>query len=295
MHDRGRAPQRLASFLIDRVASAGDPGLDARPGRRPAGRAGAAQRRSGAAARQVARRRDRARAERRDGGRGHRAIVARCGPCRPRSSTTRSPSSSSPACATRRTDRATFRQTTDTLSQILVYEAHPLGAHRGGRASTTPLGPTQGVRIDASRRWWCPVLRAGLGMLGAVLHLMPERRSVHRRRPQRGDASSPSPYMNSVPPTSTAARAGARPDAGHRRLDGARLPHPAPSATPAGSPCVCILSAPEGLARLEATGLDRRGRHRADRRATSTTSPTSSPASATPATASSAPPDPRSA
>ena len=68
-----------------------------------------------------------------------------------------------------RTDRATFRQTTDTLSQILVYEAT-----RSVRTEpvdlTTPLGPTQGVQIGEPPLV-VPVLRAGLGMLGAVLHL----------------------------------------------------------------------------------------------------------------------------
>ena len=54
--------------------------------------------------------------------------------------------------------------------------------------------------------------------------------------------------------------------------------------------CVCILSAPEGLARLEATDLIAEV-VTASIDSASTTSPTSSPASATPATASSAPPE----
>src|SRR3954453_10650871 len=69
-----------------------------------------------------------------------------------------------------RTDRATFRQTTDTLSQLIVYEASRSLAGEEVPI-TTPMGPATGVRI-AQPPLVVPVLRAGLGMLGAVLHLM---------------------------------------------------------------------------------------------------------------------------
>jgi uracil phosphoribosyltransferase len=152
-----------------------------------------------------------------------------------------------------RTDRATFRQTTDTLSQILVYEAT-----RSVRTEpvdlTTPLGPTQGVRIGEPPLV-VPVLRAGLGMLGAVLHLMPETATAFIGVARNEETFQPEPYMNSVPAD----------------LNGRDVMVLDPMLATGGSmehacrilagrnagrlTCVCILSAPEGLARLEATEL----------------------------------------
>jgi uracil phosphoribosyltransferase len=152
-----------------------------------------------------------------------------------------------------RTDRATFRQTADTLSQILVYEASRSIATEVV-AVTTPLGPTTGVRL-VEPPLVVPVLRAGLGMLGAVLHLLPETATGFIGVARNEETFQPEPYMNSVPADL------------HGRdvlvLDpmlatGGSMEHSCRILADRNAgrlTCVCILAAPEGIARLEATGL----------------------------------------
>ena len=70
------------------------------------------------------------------------------------------------------TDRATFRLAMDELAGMLVYEAcrtlptEPVDIR-------TPMAAATGVRI-ASPPLVVPVLRAGLGLHGAVIRLLPE-------------------------------------------------------------------------------------------------------------------------
>ena len=116
------------------------------------------------------------------------------------------------------------------------------------------MGPTQGVQIGEPPLV-VPVLRAGLGMLGAVLHLMPETATAFIGVARNEETFQPEPYMNSVP-------------AGPQGRDvlvldpmlatGGSMEHACRilAGRNAGRlTCVCILSAPEGLARLEATDL----------------------------------------
>ena len=152
-----------------------------------------------------------------------------------------------------RTDMASFRQTADTLSQILVYEATRSLA-TAEIAVTTPMGPTTGVRI-AEPPLVVPVLRAGLGMLGAVLHLLPETATGFIGVARNEETFQPEPYMNSVPA-----------DLGGRSVlaldpmlaTGGSLEHTCRILADRNAgpiTCVCILSAPEGVARLDASGL----------------------------------------
>lgn len=152
-----------------------------------------------------------------------------------------------------RTDMAAFRQTADTLSQLLVYEASRSLATEAVEI-TTPMGPTTGVRIGRPPVV-VPVLRAGLGMLGAVLHLLPETATGFIGVSRNEETFQPEPYMNSVPPD----------------LDGRDALVLDPMLATGGSlehtcriladrnagrlTCVCILAAPEGVVRLEETGL----------------------------------------
>lgn len=152
-----------------------------------------------------------------------------------------------------RTDMASFRQTADTLSQMLVYEA-TRSLPTEVTEITTPMGPTAGVRI-AEPPLVVPVLRAGLGMLGAVLHLLPETATGFIGVARNEATFQPEPYMNSVPSD----------------LDGRSVLALDPMLATGGSlehtcrilaernagsiSCVCILAAPEGVARLESSGL----------------------------------------
>jgi uracil phosphoribosyltransferase len=152
-----------------------------------------------------------------------------------------------------RTDRAVFRQAADELALMLVYEAtralvtEPVTIR-------TPLTEATGVRI-ARPPMVVPVLRAGLGMLGPVLRLLPGSDTGFIGVARNEATHEPEPYMNSVPDD----------------LDGRDVLVLDPMLATGGSmvfaceqlaarnpgavTAVCILAAPEGIERLEGTGL----------------------------------------
>jgi uracil phosphoribosyltransferase len=151
------------------------------------------------------------------------------------------------------TDRAGFRRAMDDLSGILVYEA-TRGIEVEAIAIDTPLGPTQGTRLSRPPLV-VPVLRAGLGMLGGVLRHLPETDTGFIGVARNEATFVPEPYMSSVP----------------ERLDGRPVLVLDPMLATGGSlehscrilaergagslTAVCVLAAPEGVARLEASGL----------------------------------------
>ncbi len=71
-----------------------------------------------------------------------------------------------------RTDSPTFRRLADELVTLLAYEAT-----RGVRVEpvevTTPVAPAVGVRLSRPLPLVVPVLRAGLGMLDGMTRLLP--------------------------------------------------------------------------------------------------------------------------
>src|SRR5690606_4289846 len=71
-----------------------------------------------------------------------------------------------------RTDSPTFRRLADELVTLLAYEAT-----RDVRVEkvqiTTPVSPTEGVRLTAPKPLVVPILRAGLGMLDGMMRLLP--------------------------------------------------------------------------------------------------------------------------
>lgn len=151
------------------------------------------------------------------------------------------------------TDRAGFRRAMDDLSGMLVYEASRDMAIET-IAVATPMGPTDGVRL-AHPPLVVPVLRAGLGMLGGVLRHLPETDTGFIGVARNEATFAPEPYMNSVP------------DELHGRpvlvLDpmlatGGSMEHSCRILAQHGAgplTAVCVLAAPEGIARLEASGL----------------------------------------
>ncbi len=70
------------------------------------------------------------------------------------------------------TDSPTFRRLADELVTLLAYEAT-----RDVRVSpvdvVTPVGPARGVRLAAPKPLVVPILRAGLGMLDGMVRLLP--------------------------------------------------------------------------------------------------------------------------
>jgi uracil phosphoribosyltransferase len=152
------------------------------------------------------------------------------------------------------TDRATFRQALDELSGMLLFEA-TRGLATGEVPIRTPMGPTIGSRV-IDPPLVVPILRAGLGMLGAVLRLLPGTDTGFIGVSRNEDSFQPEPYMNAVP----------------ERLDrrpvlvldpmlatGGSLEHACRVLVDRGAghiTAVCVLAAPEGLQRLERSGLD---------------------------------------
>ena len=152
-----------------------------------------------------------------------------------------------------RTDRAGFRQAMDELAGMLVYEAcrtlptEPVIVR-------TPLGPASGVRVT-DPPLVVPVLRAGLGLHGAVLRLLPETDTAFIGVARNEETFEPEAYMNSLP-TDLKGRSGLLLDpmvaTGGSMIFAARLLHERGAGPLTG---VCVLAAPEGLRHVEESGF----------------------------------------
>jgi uracil phosphoribosyltransferase len=70
------------------------------------------------------------------------------------------------------TNSPTFRQLTDELVTLLAYEA-TRDVRTESVDVTTPVAPASGVRLATPRPLVVPILRAGLGMLGGMVRLIP--------------------------------------------------------------------------------------------------------------------------
>ncbi len=152
-----------------------------------------------------------------------------------------------------RTDRAGFRRAMDDLSAMLVYEATRSVAVAPIEVQT-PVGPTTGVRVPVPPLV-VPVLRAGLGMLGGVLRLLPETDTAFVGLSRDEETFEPTAYMSSVP------------DQLARRpvlvidpmlATGGSLEHTCRVLAERGAgpiTAACVLAAPEGIERIRASGL----------------------------------------
>lgn len=154
------------------------------------------------------------------------------------------------------TDRAAFRQASDELAGMLLYEAT---RHLEVETYTvrTPLADAVGTRV-AHSPMVVPILRAGLGMLGPVLRLLPGSATGFIGVARDESTHHPEPYMNSVPDD----------------LDGRPVLVLDPMLATGGSmiyacellaarnagtiTAACILAAPEGVTRLANSGLVQR-------------------------------------
>jgi uracil phosphoribosyltransferase len=151
------------------------------------------------------------------------------------------------------TDSAGFRQALRELSNMLVYEAtRDLPVERID--IETPIQAAEGVRL-ASPPILVPILRAGLGMAAAALELMPEAIMGFIGLARDEVTFQPKSYMAALPD----------------RLDGRTVIVLDPMLATGGSleyTCrliadrgaarqivVCVLAAPEGLERMERSGL----------------------------------------
>jgi uracil phosphoribosyltransferase len=152
-----------------------------------------------------------------------------------------------------RTDAGSFRAALHELSTMLVYEAarsFPVERY----PIQTPVATAEGARV-AHPPLLVPVLRAGLGMADAALALLPESSMGFVGLARDEYTFEPRAYMESLP-------------ADLRELPvlvldpmlatGGSLEHCCRLLADRGCTDItvlCVLAAPEGLARLERSGL----------------------------------------
>jgi uracil phosphoribosyltransferase len=151
------------------------------------------------------------------------------------------------------TDRAAFRLAMDELAGMLVYEACRTLATQTVPV-TTPMGLGEGVVIPRPPLV-VPVLRAGLGLHGAVLRLLPETDTAFVGVSRNEETLQPEPYMNSVP-ADLAGRSVLVLDP--MLATGGSLAHACKLLADRGAgelTGVCVLAAPEGIAHIEESGL----------------------------------------
>jgi uracil phosphoribosyltransferase len=134
-----------------------------------------------------------------------------------------------------------------------VYEA-TRAAQTVAMPITTPVAPTTGVAI-ANPPLLVPVLRAGLGMAEAALDLLPDSQMGFVGLARDEHTHEPTPYMASLP-ESLAGRPVIVLDP--MLATGGSLLHCLRLLSARGASdltVICALVAPEGLARMQASGL----------------------------------------
>lgn len=154
----------------------------------------------------------------------------------------------------RDTDRAVFRQAVEELSVMLLFEA-TRGLATEAVTVETPLAAADGCRV-VGPPLVVPILRAGLGMLGAVLRLLPGAETGFIGVARNESSFQPEPYMNAVPE-----QLGGRPVLvlDPMLATGGSLEHACRILAERGAghqSAVVLLAAPEGLERLSRSGLD---------------------------------------
>ena len=149
------------------------------------------------------------------------------------------------------TDTATFRILTDELVTLLAYEA--TREIRVAEVSvTTPVGVATGLRLSDPKPLIVPVLRAGIGMLSGMTRLLPMASVGFVGMVRDEESLVASTYANRLP----------------ARLDGREVFVLDPLLATGGTlltvvselcdrgatavTAICLLAAPEGLARLDA-------------------------------------------
>lgn len=152
-----------------------------------------------------------------------------------------------------RTDSGAFRAALHELTSMLVYEAARAFAVEQHEVQT-PVGPARGTRL-ANPPLLVPVLRAGLGMADSALSLLPESSMGFVGLARDEETFEPRAYLESLPVDLA--------DRPVLVLDpmlatGGSLEHCCRLLADRGCTditVVCALAAPEGIARLERSGL----------------------------------------
>ena len=148
---------------------------------------------------------------------------------------------------------AEFRAALRELATLLVYEA-TRDLQTAELPITTPVAPTTGLTL-ANPPLLVPVLRAGLGMAEAAFNLLPESQMGFVGLARDEQTHDPVPYMASLPSSLTG-----RPVLvlDPMLATGGSLQHCLQLLAERGAvdiTVVCALAAPDGVARIEASGL----------------------------------------
>jgi uracil phosphoribosyltransferase len=152
-----------------------------------------------------------------------------------------------------RSSNAEFRAALRELATLLVYEA-TRNLSVSDAPIVTPVAATTGASI-ANPPLLVPVLRAGLGMAEAAFNLLPESQMGFVGLARDEETHEPTPYMASLP-SSLAGRPVIVLDP--MLATGGSLLHCLHLLADRGASdltVVCALVAPEGIKRLEASGL----------------------------------------
>jgi uracil phosphoribosyltransferase len=152
-----------------------------------------------------------------------------------------------------KTDSGVFRAALHELTTMLVYEATRRIAVELFPV-TTPVDVAQGTRI-VRPPLLVPVLRAGLGMADAALALLPESSMGFVGLARDEETFAPRAYLESLP-TDLAGLPVLVLDP--MLATGGSLEHSCRLLADRGCTditVVCVLAAPEGIARLDASGL----------------------------------------
>jgi len=152
-----------------------------------------------------------------------------------------------------RSDSGAFRAALHELTTMLVYEAARSLAVESFRIQT-PVDETDGFRVT-DPPLLVPVLRAGLGMSDAALALLPESSMGFVGLARDEETFAPRAYLESLP-TDLAGIPVMVLDP--MLATGGSLEHCVRLIAERGCTditVVCVLAAPEGIARLDASGL----------------------------------------
>lgn len=152
-----------------------------------------------------------------------------------------------------RTDNAMFREALQELTLMLIYEA-TREAEVVGAPIHTPVARTTAHRLSTPPLL-VPVLRAGLGMADQAHRLIPEAQMGFVGLARDEATLEPTPYMESLP-TELSGRPVLVLDP--MLATGGSMVHTINLLTGRGAidvTAICTVAAPEGLSRLENSGL----------------------------------------
>ncbi|MFT4287845.1 uracil phosphoribosyltransferase [Nocardioides sp.] len=148
------------------------------------------------------------------------------------------------------TDSPTFRSLTDELVTLLAYEA-TREVRVEPHEILTPVAPTTGVRLARPAPLVVPILRAGLGMLDGMMRLLPTAEVGFLGMMRNEETLQATTYAERLPEDLSGRQCyvldpmlatGGTLAAAIRFLVDRGADH---------ITCICLLAAPEGVARLE--------------------------------------------